>query len=94
MQIPKAPDDLYRVVITFDAKEDADVARQTCFFQLRDLNKIYKIKPRGKQRVKSITIEPFNKTKLEPKGPSPDRDKRSNRCNRPKSRVVSQHRVS
>lgn len=94
MQISKASDDLYRIVITFDAKEDTDVARQTCFFQLRDLNKIYKIKPRGKQRVKSITIEPFNKKKLEPKGPSPDRDTRSNRCSQPKSRAVSQHRAS
>jgi hypothetical protein len=67
MQIPKAPVDLYRVVITYYAKEDTDIARQTCFFQLKDLNKIYKIKPRGKQIVKSITIEPVNKTKLEPK---------------------------
>lgn len=86
--------ELYRVVITYDAKEDTDIARQTCFFQLKDLNKIYKIKPRGRQRVTSITIEPFNMKKLEPKGSSPDQAERSNRCSRPKSRAGSQHQAS
>jgi uncharacterized protein YodC (DUF2158 family) len=50
---------LLRIVITYNAKKDTDVARQTTFIRVSDLELKNKmpIEIRGKHKVKELTIE-------------------------------------
>jgi uncharacterized protein YodC (DUF2158 family) len=67
--------ELLRVVITFDAKKDFDVVRQTTYIKMSDFktSKKVPIKIRGKHKIKEMTIELVDSvtlTKLIPKGGS------------------------
>jgi len=50
--------ELLRIVMTYDAKKNTDIGRQTTFIKRKDLklNKIL-IKPKGKSTIKEITVE-------------------------------------
>lgn len=58
--------ELLRVVITFDAKKDLDVGRQTTYIKMSDFetSKKVPIKIRGKHKIKKVTIELVNSVAL------------------------------